>query len=69
MSYVRPNIVSGATRLTKELVDDITKGIEDAHEELDGRLSEDRTERHLCHALGGGEASPSSGRRGHAGPY
>ena len=40
MSYVRPNIVSGATRLTKELVDDITKGIEDAHEELDGRLSE-----------------------------
>ena len=34
MSYVRPNIVSGATRLTKELVDDITKGIEDAHEEL-----------------------------------
>lgn len=40
MSYVRPNIVSGATRLTKELVDDITKGIEDAHKELDGRLSE-----------------------------
>jgi len=34
MSYVRPNIVSGATRLTKELVDDITKGISDGHEIL-----------------------------------
>ena len=34
MNFIRPNIVSGATRLTKELVDDITKGISDGHEIL-----------------------------------
>lgn len=40
MAYSRPNIVAGVTRLTKSLVDGITGGIEDAHEVLDGRLSD-----------------------------
>lgn len=34
MSYTPPVIVSGLTRLTKELIDGITRGIEDAHDEL-----------------------------------
>ncbi|MGX6513255.1 polysaccharide deacetylase family protein [Rhodococcus sp. SJ-2] len=41
MTYVRPTIVSGVSRLTKALVDSITKGIADAHGEIDGRLSEE----------------------------
>lgn len=40
MSFTRPVIVSGSTRLTKALIDEITQGVTDAHDELDGRLSE-----------------------------
>uniref|UniRef100_UPI0037848D32 hypothetical protein n=1 Tax=Rhodococcus ruber TaxID=1830 RepID=UPI0037848D32 len=40
MAWSRPTIVSGLTRATKALFDTYADAIDEAHEALDGRLSE-----------------------------